>query len=217
MESFEQWNTSAARQTAQALFPNETDPGALWHADYFRREPKTFMLSVKGHYDTLMDAAQQQQYLTAIRSFLDRNFEPGKIQEQIVANRWPGEWFLSLVYPDWFEWYQSWRVMFDLEQWLKDTITFQRESIGDAVTRENYIKEVNRLLETYGPDNWAERVSEETALEWIPIFKKQELEVQAAAAAALKDIKTQKLIGALFLGGFGLWGVSYLMSRKKRV
>lgn len=212
MELFEQWNASAAKQTAQDIFPNETDPGALWHADYFRREPITFMRSVHGHGQTLADPSQ---YYKAIRSFLDRNFTPGQIQTQIVADRSIGEWFLIHLYPDWGEWYQSWRIMFDLEQWLKDTIYHQKMAIDNQADRDNYIKEINRLLETYGPDNWAERVSKETALEWTPIFKKAEIAEVQQAAAELADIKNQKLIGGLLIGGFALFGISYLMRKKK--
>lgn len=215
MELFEVWSNSPEMEEAGGYFPNETDLGALWHADYFRREPIVFMKSVQGHASTLAEP-QRTQYLQAIRSYLDRNFEPGHIQTQIVADRSIGEWFLVSLYPDWGEWYASWRIMYDLEQWLKDTVQHQKWGINTAADRDAYIIEVNRLLDAYGPDNWAERVSKETVLEWTPIFKKAEIAEVQQAAVDLKELKTQKTMGLFLVGGFAIFGLSFLWRKRNR-
>jgi len=173
------------------------------------------MTEVDSTLKTLTEHEQKTGYLQEIRGILDLNFTPGHNETQIVSFVPIGDWFLVNIYADWGEWFQSWRIMYDLEQWLKDTIFFQREVIGDEATRATYITDVNRLLDTWGPDNWAERVPQEVALEWITIFKAQEIAEVAQAKAELTTIKNKKLIGFGIIGAFGLFGLSFLLSKKK--
>ena len=204
-----------AIEEAKSLFPNETDNDALQHALFFHNDPRGFMQAVIDTYSGLPDDAQKASYAQTVRSFIDRNFDPGQIQTQIWNNRPIGDYFLTYLYPDWGEWFQSMRIVYDLNNWLKDTIYYYNNMLDNETDRQNYSAEINRQLEAYAPENWQEKASKETVLEWIPIFKKAEIEQAQLAAIELQDLKNKKLIGFGLLGAFGLFGLSMLF-RKKR-
>lgn len=213
LSSFAQAMKKKALYEAQKLFPNETDDNALEHAFFFHKDPRGFIQAVVDTYNGLLSDAEKASYAQTVRSFIDRNFTPGEIQTQIWNNRPYGDYFITFLYPDWREWFQSMRIVYDLDAWLKDTITYFN-SLQTDVDRENYVAEINRQLEAYGPENWQEKANQETILNWISIFKQAEIEAAQMAAIELKNIQNKKLIGGLVIGSFALWGITALLRKK---
>lgn len=194
-------------------WPNLKDDSSRWHASFFKQEPIQFMKAVIAHGNSVPDPAP---YYKAIRSIIDAAFTPGDIQAKIVMDRASGEPFLISVYPDWGEWYQSYRIMYDLQQWLKDTIYFHNNAIENEEQREPYRKDVKRLLETYGPENWQQLIPAELMQEWSIIFLAEEIKNIQMAKIDLQNKKNQKMIGLGILGIFGIVGVSAILKKKKK-
>lgn len=177
----------------------------------FNQGIKPFWLYVS---QDLKGTTNDQKVVKSIRDLLLQAFAPGYIQEKIVSDRVYGEAVLVTFFPDWGEWYQSYRILTDLEGWYKDSIAMLN-SIADPAGKKAYIAEVKRLLRQYGPEDVETGISREVVAEWTALFMGEEIQAAQAAAFELTQIKNKKLFGFLLLGGFGVFAASKLLKKGK--
>lgn len=203
------------QEVLKKRYPNLTREDEIWHAEYFNKDPKTFMRAVQGHFDTLPTPEAKANYLKAIRDILDRAFSAAVIQGKMLQDIPQMNWFIPNVYPEWWNWFQHARITTDTENWLKDSINVIENVLPTPEEKEAYAAAQVELLKAHGGEDWATRASKETAAKWAMLFLADEIEIQQAAAAKLTDIKGEKMVGFLILGTVGGLGLLALLNRKR--
>lgn len=101
----------------------------------------------------------------------------------------------------------------DFKKWLKNAINFNISQTPDVSLSHGEL--VSKLILKNKP-NWAAALPPELAESAAVLFFPEEIAEETMRVAAITKEKQGKLIGFLLLGGFGVFGISQLMGKKKK-
>lgn len=199
--------------TAFNAFPALKTTYDLYIAWFFHTEPAALIKAVNVAQSNL-GPEERKAYLSEIRRILTAVYRKDQIQPIILSL---GEGitplYVSLVFPEYNEWWTAYYIENFLAKWMKSNIT-QIKLFKTQAERDAFAEQIKGFLKKYGSDNWQELVPPELAADFtLKFFAKEITEIQAAdAAAIISKNKKMVFIGAAAL--IGIVGLTTLIKKK---
>ena len=194
------------------MFPGVEDPGEMWHMLYYATDPKTFFASVIGHWNTLDDTGKLA-YANLIASWLKKNQSSQQLMDSLLqADTGILMPMATHILPDFGEWANSVFIKRDENEYISASVRLNAMLYGD--NKKTHALKFIEYMQKYAAPGWQSKVPV-SLLETAGQEAIKELQVQSASISPDLEPGAGKLIAALLIGGFGIWGVSRLLSRKK--